>query len=177
MNVVLVLYPLEALVFNYLSFGFLTFVNSVWTWVVVITAAFSFWRIKTFQTLPTLEPRRGNIFGHVLISPSPLAQSVVTTSSSSQVERVSSQLASNEEGTKGKLTVYFKQYEESEHNGDGECHDQEGEDNDVESCEEWFENWDRLLRMKKGEMGWYSYQDTKVIDGNVVRLWDDSRRR
>ncbi|MCE5167228.1 hypothetical protein HAX54_043442, partial [Datura stramonium] len=192
MNAIILEIPLEALAFDYLSFGLLfTVINSVWTWVVVITAAVSFWRIKTFSTLPTQEPRRGAFSVHVL-SPSPPTPTVVTSppsSKSSQVERVSSQLASNEscfaalgnneEGTKGKFTVhYFKQDEGGEHNGDGEDCDQEGEDDvDVEFCEEWFENWERFLKMRSGEMGWYSYQDMKVIDGSVVRLWDGGGMR
>ncbi|CAN4110010.1 unnamed protein product [Withania somnifera] len=151
MNAVLALYTLEDLTFNYLSFGFFAVVNSVWTWVAVITA--------------------------------------VKTSSSSQVKRVSSHdLASNEssfealgnnieEGTKGKLTVYFKQDEGGECSGDGEGRDQVKEDDVVELSMEWFENWERLLKMRKGETGWYSNQDMKLIDGNVVRLWDGSTRR
>ena len=38
--------PLEALAFNYVSFGFFTVVNNLWTWIAVVTAAVSFWRIR-----------------------------------------------------------------------------------------------------------------------------------
>ncbi|XP_060189383.1 uncharacterized protein LOC132618331 [Lycium barbarum] len=182
MNAVMV-YPLEALAFNYLTFGFFTVVNSVWTWVAVITAAVSFWRIKTFSTLPKPEPR-GDFSVH---APSPTVVTSSSSSSSSQVERVSSTpLASNgssfaclvnEEGTKGKLTMYYKQDDScGECDSDGEGGDQEGEDEGVKLSKEWFETWDKLLKMKNGEMGWYCYQDMNVIDGNVVRLWDDRRR-
>ncbi|KAJ8532090.1 hypothetical protein K7X08_012013 [Anisodus acutangulus] len=186
MNAVLV-YPLEALAFDYLSFGFFSVINSVWTWVAVITAAVSLWRIKTFSTLPIPEPR-GDFFVHAP-SPYPPRKTVVTSSSSSsssQVERVSSdELASNEssfaalgneEGAKGKLAVYFKQDDGGECDGD-EDGDEEGEHDGVELSKEWFEYWEKLLKMRKGETGWYCYQDMKVIDGSVVRLWDGCRRR
>ena len=38
--------PLEALALDYINVGFLTIVNNLWTWVAVITAAVSFWRIR-----------------------------------------------------------------------------------------------------------------------------------
>ncbi|XP_016486051.2 uncharacterized protein LOC107806412 [Nicotiana tabacum] len=178
-------YPLEALAFNYLSFGFLTVVNNVWAWVAVITAAVSFWRIKTSSTLPLPEPR-GDFSGAPSPSPPP-PTSVPSCSSSPQVERVAKEPSSTvttemypgvsmnkEEGTKGKLTVYFKQDDGEECDVDGDDGDQDGEDGAVEM---WFENWENLLKMRNGEMGWYRCQDMKVIDGNVVRLWDGCRRR
>ena len=42
----------------------------------------------------------------------------------------------------------------------------------------WCENWENLWRMRIGDdMGWYRYQDLRVMDGNVVRLWDGGRGR
>lgn len=139
---------LESPVLEALVFNYLSF-NVVWTWVAVFTVAVSFWRIKA-------------------------------SSSSSQVERLLSKENTSlrparnaaflvtEERTKGKLTVYFKQ------DADGVCNrgDHENEDEGVELSKEWFQNWEKL---RKGEMGWYSYQDMKVIDGSVVRLWDGRR--
>ncbi|KAK4380168.1 hypothetical protein RND71_002030 [Anisodus tanguticus] len=168
MNALLV-YPLEALAFDYLSFGFFSVVNSVWTWVAV-----SLWRIKTFSTLPIPEPR-GDFFVHAP-SPCPPRKTVVTSSSSSSSSQVERVALTNEEGAKGKLTVYFKQDDGGECDGD-EDGDEEGEHDGVELSKEWFEYWEKLLKMRKGETGWYCYQDMKVIDGSVVRLWDGCRRR
>ncbi|KAK4713816.1 hypothetical protein R3W88_019723 [Solanum pinnatisectum] len=154
--------PLEALAFNYWSFNV---ANIVWTWVAVVTAAVSFWKIKaSSSTLPT--------------PPEP-----TVASSSSQVElmllskertpaRNNMMLSDDafwvkEEGTKGKLTVYFKQDE------DGDDDEEKEEDGEEDHGVEWFENnWEKL---RKGEMGWYCYQDMKVINGSIVRLWDEQR--
>ncbi|XP_055823730.1 uncharacterized protein LOC129892200 [Solanum dulcamara] len=175
MNAILESSVLEALAFNYSSFGI---ANIVWTWVAVVTAAVSFWRIKvSSSTLP----------------PPPEPTLVTSSSSPSQVERLvqlkestsptpaSTMMSADaaflvkEEGTKGKLTVYFKQDEDGECNNDGEGGDQEGEDESVELSKEWFQNWEILLKLRKGERGWYCYQDMKVIDGSVVRLWEGRR--
>lgn len=164
-------YPLEALAFNYLSFGFFTVVNNVWAWVAVITAAVSFWKIKTSSTLPSPEPR-GDFSGAP--SPSPPQTTSVPSSSTVTTEMYTGVVMNKEEGTKGKLTVYFKQDDGEECDVDGDDGDQKGEDGAVEM---WFENWENLLKMRNGEMGWYRCQDMKVIDGNVVRLWDGCRRR
>ncbi|KAE8724471.1 hypothetical protein F3Y22_tig00010526pilonHSYRG00014 [Hibiscus syriacus] len=65
---------------------------------------------------------------------------------------------------------------------DGETTDtewSEGDGNCTEgSCggDRW-ESWERVLRLRKGETGWYRYQDLTAINGNVVRLWDGSCRR
>ncbi|KAK4342355.1 hypothetical protein RND71_038171 [Anisodus tanguticus] len=183
-------YPLEALVFDYLSFGFFTIViNSVWTWVAVITAGVVFWRIKISSTLPALEPR-GDLCP---CPPTPTLGTMYSSSSSLQVERLlstpstlsvskeTSSIASTYydaffKGTNRKVTVHFKQDDDEEGNGN-EDGDEEGEDDGVELSKEWYENWERLLKMRNGEMGWYYYQDMKVIDGNIVRLWDGCRRR
>ncbi|KAJ8543373.1 hypothetical protein K7X08_005896 [Anisodus acutangulus] len=186
-------YPLDALAFDYLSFGFFTVVvNSVWTWAAVVTAAVGFWRIKTSSTLPAQEPR-GDLSP---CPPTPTLATMSSSSSSSQVERLlstPSTLSVSEEtpstastmmsydaafleGKKGKLTVYYKQDDGGECDGYGED-DKEGEDDGAELSKVWFENWERLLKIRYGEMCWYCYQDMKVIDGNIVRLWDGCRRR
>ncbi|XP_049414595.1 uncharacterized protein LOC125877303 [Solanum stenotomum] len=150
--------PVEALAFNYWSFDV---ANIVWTWVA---AAVSFWKMKASSStrLPT--------------PPEPTLVTVALASSSSQVELMllskETTPASNNmtmlsddafsEGTKGKLTVYFNVSD------DDDDDDEEGEDD--HNGVEWFENnWEKL---RKGEMGWYCYQDMKVINGNIVRLWD-----
>ncbi|KAG5596185.1 hypothetical protein H5410_037417 [Solanum commersonii] len=149
---------LESPVEDYWSF------DIVWTWVAVVTAAVSFWKMKaSSSTLPT-----------------PL----VTVASSSKERTPASNnmmMLSDDafsEGTKGKLTVYFKQDEDGD-----ECINTSGDDDDDDDDQEgeedhgveWFENWEKLLKLRNGEMGWYCYQDMKVINGSIVRLWDEQR--
>lgn len=45
----------------------------------------------------------------------------------------------------------------------------------VEGFGEWWESWDKGLRMRMGDMSWYRCQDLTEFNGNVVRLWDDRR--
>ncbi|XP_060188947.1 uncharacterized protein LOC132617896 isoform X1 [Lycium barbarum] len=166
-------FPLETLAFNYLSFGFFT---------ALITAVVGFWRIKASSTFP-----RGDFSGAPSSSsPTPTLvtsslQQVNETVSNESLSAVTTMIwpLSNEEvGTKGKLTVYYKQDDGGECEGNEEGIDQEGEDNGIKLCEELFvNNWEKLLKMRNGEMEWYCYQDMKIIDGSVVRLWDSCRPR
>lgn len=36
---------------------------------------------------------------------------------------------------------------------------------------EWWSGWERVLRVRNGDVGWCRYQDLAVLDGSVVRLW------
>ncbi|XP_010520522.1 PREDICTED: uncharacterized protein LOC104799609 [Tarenaya hassleriana] len=70
--------------------------------------------------------------------------------------------------TKGKLTLYC--------DGDGVGDNDDGEitaisDGRDGEVEEW---WERVVRTMNGEDSWYRYVDLTVINGNVVRLWDDN---
>ncbi|KAL3332459.1 hypothetical protein AABB24_032835, partial [Solanum stoloniferum] len=145
--------PLEALAFNYWSFHV---ANIVWTWVAVLTAAVSFWKIKaSSSTLPTPpEPSQVEL----------MLLSKERTPARNNMMLCDDAFSVKEEGTKGKLTVYFKQ---------DECNAADDEEGEEDHGVEWFENnWEKL---RKGEMGWYCYQDMKVINGSIVRLWDEQR--
>ncbi|GFY98555.1 hypothetical protein Acr_12g0010960 [Actinidia rufa] len=149
--------PLEALAFNDLSFGFLTGINNLWTWVAVITAAVSFWRIRASEEAtdePAFISRR--------------------TTTAPPME-------ATEGATRGKFTVYF----EKEGEGEG-ASEEEVDDGGVGSLgavvrggyDGLCENWENLWRMRiRDNMGWYRYQDLTVMDGNVVKLWDGGRGR
>ncbi|KAE8667097.1 Plant invertase/pectin methylesterase inhibitor superfamily protein [Hibiscus syriacus] len=145
----------EALAFNYVSFGIYTIFNNLWAWVAVITAA--------------LKKNDSFTRGFNFISPASVTKTVV------------SQSVCNDGATKGgmpKLTVYY-------YNDIGEKTDVVGDTTETGwsdgdgyrkegSCGgEWWESWERVLRLRKGERGWYRYQDFTAINGNVVRLWDD----
>ncbi|KAA8523358.1 hypothetical protein F0562_009781 [Nyssa sinensis] len=178
--------PLEALAFNYATFGFSTVVNNIWTWIAVLTAAVSVWTIRATGS-PKSEPRIRNpdVSPPKAVLPPPdkvaeLASASASTSTSAPLATMSpSVFAVESDGaTKGKFSVYYE---------DDRDHDGEGADGELDDDEdlgsvvavdggEWFDGWDTILRMRKGEMGWYRFQDTTVLDGNVVRLWDGECR-
>ncbi|KAK7281335.1 hypothetical protein RIF29_09221 [Crotalaria pallida] len=181
--------PLEALAFNYLSFGSLTLLNNLWAWLALLTAALSFWKIRS-SGHPKTEPNQ--------------PEKVSTLSSenkSSQVEPVSARLDltrihSAQNSTKvltedvdgvrkGKFTVYYEEGEEEEEVQCG-CSEREGllltmsmvTDYWNEGESEWWEKWERVLRLRNGEneKGWYTCQELTELNGNVVRLWDGGLR-
>ncbi|XP_041006163.1 uncharacterized protein LOC121250959 [Juglans microcarpa x Juglans regia] len=188
--------PLEALALNYLSLGVLTVVNNLWTWVAVITAAFGFWRIRTTggSTVSAAFLKSGD-------SPPP-HRNDRSSSRSDPVPDVSSDEATApvlpapapgvvvgevefDGGTKGaKFIAVYKEEDECSHEltaAVAAAAENEWDENgvaDVVECGEWWpESWEKVLRMRTGEMGWYRYQDMTVLNGNVVRLWEDSRTR
>ncbi|KAJ0091713.1 hypothetical protein Patl1_13654 [Pistacia atlantica] len=136
--------PLEALAFNYVRFGIFTVVNNLWTWVAVITAAVSFWRIKK-QVKPALQPRndRNKSGSQPVLEISPdesCARAPATATASPSVGDVK-----DVDGlTKGKFTLYYCE-EEKEVEGkittvkvwqdnfsDGECGRVVGENDESE---------------------------------------------
>ncbi|CAI9766608.1 unnamed protein product [Fraxinus pennsylvanica] len=179
--------PLEALAFNNSSYGLLTAVNSIWPWVAVLTAAVSFWRIRALSS-SNLVPRGRSPDGVSTLSSSPLkmddgvaAERQVATVSSTQFDtehfsgsNTNCRVLEREGSTKGKFTLYYCDEEE--------CRTGEGGDNGGEAVVNekrgrWCDDWERMMIVKMGDMGWYQYLDLTVLDGNVVRLWDSPRRR
>lgn len=46
--------------------------------------------------------------------------------------------------------------------------------------EEAEAKWESMVLRRRGDLGWYCYQDMAALNGSVVRLWDgdrESRRR
>lgn len=179
--------PLEALAFQYASFGVLAVVNNVWTWIAVVTAAVSFWRMKV-TTIGDNGGHGCSLLEDVTTSkaeqeadhqePQEMADPVEEAAAPPVNEtKVWEPLMCDDGVTKGKLTMYY------------EVDDVDGErcvDRDVEltavnyggglgSCGEWWERWERVLKMRTGDDDWYRYVDLTVINGSVVRLWDDKR--
>lgn len=162
--------PLEALAFNYLTYGVLTAVNNIWTVVALLTAAVSFWRIKSLSVSPKSDPPpRVRDSSPAKFSPPP-PEPVECL----QVERVRSfRTAESGDGTtRGKFTVYYNE-EDNVREGEGES-ESECEGFDGRYCYGRDEGW--YERMKMGGGRWYRYQDLTVLDGNVVRLWDGGCR-
>lgn len=177
--------PLEALAFNYATFGIFTVVNHLWAWVAVITAAISFWRIRTTSFSDKPDHQQPCI--HRNTSGSQLAQPSANTSSAEAAPPcpIPARPPVNDvdgvtEGSK--YTLYYNYYEgQRESDGDGEATSvvKEWRDDDgvSSSCVDWWE-WERLrMRARIGDMGWYRCQDLTVVNGNVIRLWDECRRR
>ncbi|KAK4266059.1 hypothetical protein QN277_027032 [Acacia crassicarpa] len=171
--------PLDALAFDYATFGFFTLVNNHWTWFALLTAAFSLWKIrakphspppptpppppstdKKLDGCPSTgdEPPVGKIFLYE-----------TPTGTSADVFSAGDGLI------KGKFTVYYEEdrecepYEEvteAEAETAAFCHGGCG-------CKsEWSEKWDKMLEFRMGVKGWYMNQDLTDLNGNVVRFWD-----
>lgn len=175
----------EALAFEYASFGVLAVVNNVWTWIAVVTAAVSFWRIRVTTSIE-------DVHGCVLLEELTGSKSEqksghlephsITGSAKETAPRVKETVTKKEplmcdDGvTKGKLTMY---YEVDVDVDSGRCFDGELTAGNcgggLGDCGEWWERWERVVRMRNGDDGWYRYVDLTVISGNVVRLWDDNR--
>ncbi|CAH8362409.1 unnamed protein product [Eruca vesicaria subsp. sativa] len=172
--------PLEALALEYASFGCLAVVNNVWTWIAVVTAAVSFWRIRVITTIKVEEvhgcgllegltpskPEQESSHHEPQEMAGPVEETVVKT-------EVWEPLMCDQGVTKGKLTMYYEVDVVGE-----TCVDGDGELTDVSyggglgHCGEW---WERVLKMRTGDDDWYRYVDLTVINGSVVRLWDDKR--
>ncbi|XP_010273893.1 PREDICTED: uncharacterized protein LOC104609306 [Nelumbo nucifera] len=201
--------PLEAIVFNYLNLGLLAVANSLWTWVAILTAAFSVWRIRAVGFYPR-RPKsdlyssfndRITYESHALFELTPSESSEKPSQSSSESDKPSgacrvmcpsSSCSSSvwtveDEGrTKGgKYTVHYY-YEEVHDNGestpreisDDEVAVAEGADGgcwdggDIgEGCSSFGGIF--ISRWGRGDLGWYRYQDPTVLNGSIVRLWDD----
>ncbi|GMI89387.1 hypothetical protein like AT3G43110 [Hibiscus trionum] len=173
--------PFEALTFNYVSFGVSTVINNVWTWVAVVTAAtISFWRIRavcavasscsvTKLDLNLLSMSISDYFRNEsrpileVETKSPPPSTSVSAPKTYSSQSVYNNVASTK-GVKLKLTDYY----------DGGSDGNDKKMTVTKSCYgEWWESWERVLRVRKGECGRYRYQDLTIVNGNVVRLWDD----
>ncbi|KAF8113403.1 hypothetical protein N665_0050s0057 [Sinapis alba] len=169
--------PLEALAFEYASFGVLAIVNNVWTWIAVVTAAVSFWRMRVTTIgddghhgsglLEESEQEPQEVAG-------PVKETVVAQVEETEVWET---LMCDDGVTKGKMTMY---YEVDVDGGryvdvDGELTSAVNYGGGLGDCGEWWEQWERVVKMRNGDEDWYRYVDLMVINGSVVRLWDDKR--
>ncbi|XP_050378511.1 uncharacterized protein LOC126795798 [Argentina anserina] len=178
--------PLEALAFDYVSFGLITVVNSLWTWLAVVTAAVSFWRLRprAVEGLKFHSPSSDDVVrtsngcsSFSEIPPPATAEreespSPVSAPSRAPVPVPSSSGIFEDDGglKKGvKFTLYF---DDEDTNGDvyGEG-DLTAEETEESGSENW---WETGLKMRTEEKSWYRYQDLTVFNGNVVRLWDNT---
>ncbi|KAB5552471.1 hypothetical protein DKX38_009782 [Salix brachista] len=183
--------PIDALFFDYLNLGISSIINSLWTWVAVITAAVSFWRIRAagagHEAVKTLEePSPSSAYierkNNEPSQPETATSSTTTAATPKSVTEpaapgsVSPSPSIFEENgvKKGKLVVYF--YQEDDRQNDGNIDDGGEEELTVfGDCGGELTLWERMLRVRMGDYGWYRCQDLTVINGNVVRLWDGEK--
>lgn len=175
----------EALAFNYLNFGLITILNNLWTWLA-ITAALSFWKIRSSGCPKSLDPVKpdqsvsvSNVTSPVEIKPD---QSVLISTenvtSKTEIQPTLSDVSDDVDGVrKGKFTLYYKEDMQCEFNkSSSNCYGQlpvvEGWEPEVEG--EWWRCWEKVLRLRNGENenGWYTCQDLTELNGNVVKIWD-----
>ncbi|XP_009343378.2 uncharacterized protein LOC103935343 [Pyrus x bretschneideri] len=183
---------LEALAVNYLSFGLFTT-----TWVAVLTAAISFWRLRPRAAASTSSAISSSSSSSLSFRSQPAVSDLCLHGSSPVSEITQSDAAAKKvdppcsvpslakfndsrvQLTKGsKFAVYF---EDSNVESDidlaatsslmaGEDEMEGSGSDEVVVVANW---WDDVLRLRTGEMGWYRFQDLTELNGNVVRLWDD----
>ncbi|KAK4391903.1 hypothetical protein Sango_1968100 [Sesamum angolense] len=170
--------PFEAIALDYLSYGFLTAFNSVWTWVAVITAALSFWSIRALSSplVSMTEPvdsiqdalsASEEEFGHASASTPGETKHLLSAGPTT-----SCGVAEGEGSSKVKFSLCYDEdiFRES---------DEGGEDEDDGGKIGWWcdDVWERTTVVRMGDMGWYRCQDLAALDGSVVRLWGGRRRR
>ncbi|GAB4838107.1 hypothetical protein Ancab_027638 [Ancistrocladus abbreviatus] len=191
--------PLEALVFDSTSLTF--FVSNIWTWIAVLTAAVSFWRLRSSGSSqiksdpPPAQSRNttattigGESRSPTTSSCSPLSCPVDSTASippsgfGSEACGPSNSGSNGYDGvTKGKFTfAYYSDEEEVEEREDDDgLVEVEWDEGVVRGC--WSDQETKVMDVMTGlrmeDMGWYKYQDLKVLDGSVVRLWEKGRER
>lgn len=182
--------PLEASAFDYISFGIFT--DNLWTWIAVVAAAVSFWRIKNAGSSPLFSVKSETLSSanHIdrlrdVNDPKPVVETSVSESATQPLPLLTASSASSapfesiledDRVTRGKFVMYYEDERESNGNVDdeltaiGEWRYGSGSDGGYGvGCEEW---WERVLRKSKGDLGWHRFQDLTAINGNVVRLWD-----
>ncbi|KAL7133306.1 hypothetical protein ABFS83_12G131600 [Erythranthe nasuta] len=182
--------PFESLAVSYLSYGVFTAVNNIlWAWIAVFTASVSWWRItRALSSSPSPVP--------LLSRPEQRGAAALTSTPPPRPELAAVEVAGDpttscECSPKGK---YFSIYNYDNEDDDvirGSGGEQGGEDDGdggssingggsvvVEKLGRRVDDWERVMVVvKMGDMGWYRCQDLNVLDGSVVRLWDDDNRR
>ncbi|KAL0426754.1 UNVERIFIED_CONTAM: hypothetical protein Slati_2850200 [Sesamum latifolium] len=180
--------PFEALALDYLSCGFLTAVNSVWTWLAVITAALSFWRIRALSSpLVSMPEPRGSIQDAVSMSEEEVGHASASTPGEtkhllSAGATTSCGVAEGQGGSKVKFSLcysdIFRESSDDEDEDDGGCNGGGAAVTMSGKIGWWCEDvWERTTVVRMGDMEWYRCQDLAALDGSVVRLWGGRRRR
>ncbi|CAL0304823.1 unnamed protein product [Lupinus luteus] len=146
---------LQPLPFNY----FFTFTsNNLWTCFALFTLSLTFCKFLS----SSLHPKPVSELNPVLTTTEPVTEEPLLIEPVVQTEEVHGV-------RKGKVRVYYE----------CECEKSElamtvTEDWNEGVITEWWEKWEKVMRLRNGvnEKGWYTCQDLTELNGNVVRLWD-----
>ncbi|RAL42686.1 hypothetical protein DM860_009193 [Cuscuta australis] len=178
--------PLDnALAFNNPSHG--GFLTALWAWAAVLTAAVGLWRIKSSAMSAQSDPRpefQNGSSDHpapprdIALSSPPPAESSWVSAPDSTAGEAATGVRKGE-----KFTAYFDGDDAVDGNAGGvddiykNRNGGDGEGGGIGLVDEWYRIWEGAIETRNGGAGWYRNQDLTVINGNVVRLWDRSRRR
>ncbi|XP_028782747.1 uncharacterized protein LOC114738847 [Neltuma alba] len=172
--------PLEALTFNYASFGLSILVNNLWTWLALLTAALSLWKIRTKPRLPPPPPptppsNDQSLNGSRSTGDERLVENTVLHEVPEKGPVTAGVFSEGDiDGvTKKKFTIFYEK--ESKYESEEELTETETEMCCDDGCgfkSEWWEKWDKMLKARMGVNSWYMYQDSTNLNSNVVRFWD-----
>ncbi|KAL9673346.1 hypothetical protein QQ045_029602 [Rhodiola kirilowii] len=163
----------EALAFNYFRFGLFVMVNNIWTLVAVATAAASFYR---FKLRPSLSGRHNVRISSLEVaadqSPSTSRPDVNDTEITPPPAAYRTADVSDEGVVRGRR-VYSRFYFDDVINNEEELVEEEDEELVMHGIK--TVRFDVSERLRLLDLGIYEYQDLRVLDGNVVKLWDSCR--
>ncbi|KAL2940500.1 Talin-2 [Bienertia sinuspersici] len=176
-------------------------VNNLWALLAFLTAAFSFWRLRSSSPKTTSSH----------FPPPPIRTTTNTTSFKvieDEEEEEKEEVVLTRANSKKFFTVFYEERENDLHDDDemdgGDLDldldlDHDHDDVDEGVCEDEcmvIKRWGstgstvEMIRSSSSlslssslssssssdyDFGWYNYQDRKVIDGSVVRLWEEER--
>lgn len=169
----------ETMAFNYVDFGVYVVVNNFWTLIAVATAAASFWR---FKLAPVSENRHYTV--HVSSTEISDESSPSISTREVNLNLVSPPLTvdySDDREVTGKRVFTTRFYFD-------DVIDDENESVDDERLRlvaqiQHYQSKDKTVRFDVSErlrlqdLGVYGHLDMRVLDGNVVRLWDSCKAR
>ncbi|XP_010917423.1 uncharacterized protein [Elaeis guineensis] len=185
--------PLEAIVLRFHSLPAAVAAGSLWACLAVLAAALGIWRIRAVGSrsddvsLPH-SPITSKSEPGQAPSPSPApAPSTVPKSPKPTVRAPHCHV--EDAGTpKARFTAYYGSCDwfDVEDDGDEQVEVDNGRKDDgarvvrarLTAPLEGF-GWEGLMVGRRGDLGWYRYQDLTALNGSVVRLWETatSRRR
>ncbi|XP_038988096.1 uncharacterized protein LOC120112585 [Phoenix dactylifera] len=149
--------------------------GSLWACLAVLAAALGLWRIRAVGSRaeaslppPTPPPKLGPAEPAQAPAPAP-----APAPPQCHVEDIST--------PKARFTAYYDSCDrlDVEDDGDDEAEVDSGREVDgvsdgrapLTAPWEGF-GWEGLMVRRRGDLGWYRYQDLTALNGSVVRLWD-----
>ncbi|CAO2823142.1 unnamed protein product [Amaranthus hypochondriacus] len=170
--------PFQTLTFIPLNLGHLlsTAVNNLWPFLAVITAVLSFWKLRSTANTTSLPPPPKTTTAETTSS---LKENLIKNQSEEKLRKEDDR----DEGvlTKGNSNRFFTVYYERE-NEEEEMDDEINGGDEVEDkstgfmMKRWNSSPELTVEMRRGDvLRWYSFQNRKVIDGSVVRLWEEEK--